>query len=242
MAANRAAIELFFGALPLFADLKRREIRRLALTATECVIARGAVLFRQGGPCTGLHLVTVGQVKICLQTPHGDEKVIELVGPGSCLGIKPLVLRESHLTSAEAITDCTLVQLGRDAVVLLLQREPVFALSMLTEACRRLGQRTRDLEHCLLFDGKQRVTDFLLGQLPLNGMAGKQAVVTLSAKKSIIASRLNLTQEHFSRVLRDIHTAGLIEVRGRQIRLVDIARLRHYLSPERERDRHTTDG
>jgi CRP-like cAMP-binding protein len=42
------------------------------------------------------------------------------------------------------------------------------------------------------------------------------------------ASRLNLTQEHFSRILREIQAAGLIEVVGREIRIIDAGRLHAY--------------
>jgi CRP-like cAMP-binding protein len=79
-----------------------------------------------------------------------------------------------------------------------------------------------------LLSGTQRVAGFLLSQLPPNGAAVTQATVTLPAQKSIIASRLNLTHEHFSRILRDIQSAGLIEVRGRQITFIDVAHLRSY--------------
>jgi CRP-like cAMP-binding protein len=57
---------------------------------------------------------------------------------------------------------------------------------------------------------------------------GAPVAIRLPAKKSIIASRLNLTQEHFSRILHEIQAAGLVEIRGREIRLLDVGRLRTY--------------
>ena len=44
-----------------------------------------------------------------------------------------------------------------------------------------------------------------------------------------IASRLNLTQEHFSRILSELTGAGLIQVEGRTIHIPDIGRLRRSL-------------
>ena len=49
--------------------------------------------------------------------------------------------------------------------------------------------------------------------------------VTLGAGKAVLASRLNLTPETFSRSLRELSAAGLIAVRGRQIVLLDRAGL-----------------
>ena len=50
--------------------------------------------------------------------------------------------------------------------------------------------------------------------------------ITLQAAKGVIASRLNLTQEHFSRILHQLMEAGLIEISKREIRIPDIGRLR----------------
>ena len=52
--------------------------------------------------------------------------------------------------------------------------------------------------------------------------------VALDASKNIIASRLNLTPQHFSRILHELTVAGLIEVEGRTIRILDTDRLRQF--------------
>ena len=48
----------------------------------------------------------------------------------------------------------------------------------------------------------------------------------LTPGKSVLASRLNMTPEHFSRILHDSPPYGLIQVNGRSIRVPDVARLR----------------
>jgi CRP-like cAMP-binding protein len=52
--------------------------------------------------------------------------------------------------------------------------------------------------------------------------------VTLPTSKAIVASRLNLTPEHFSRILHDLTEAGLIAVDGRDVKISDVTRLRNY--------------
>jgi CRP-like cAMP-binding protein len=54
----------------------------------------------------------------------------------------------------------------------------------------------------------------------------RQRPVALPAKKSIIASRLSLTPEYFSRMLHEFIEAGAIAVDGRKITVLDPARLR----------------
>jgi CRP-like cAMP-binding protein len=215
--------ERLLARLPLFAGLGDAEVRRLARSATEVRVPRDTVIFRQGESCSGLHFVVEGQIKLTLQNARGDEKVIDLVGPGSSFGETALFLGEPHCEVAESV----LVQLGRDAVLEEIQRNAGFSRRALEAVCRRLAQRTRDLESVTLHSGSQRVTAYLLNQLP-DTVNGTPFTIRLPAKKSIIASHLNLTQEHFSRILHEIQAAGLIEVGGREIRINDATRLRAY--------------
>ena len=85
-------------------------------------------------------------------------------------------------------------------------------------------------------DAGRHLTRILQGALLALGLAllsllpasnGQQsASILLPAKKGILASRMNLTHEHFSRILHDLSEAGLIAMTGRQIEVPDIARLR----------------
>lgn len=224
---SRNSNERFLAGLPLFAGMGDADLRRLACFATEIRVPRATVIFRQGENCGGLHFVVEGQIKLTLQNVRGDEKVIDLVGPGSSFGETALFLGEPHRMAAEAIADSVLVLLGKDAVFEEIQRNAGFSRRVLQAVCRRLVQRTRDLESFTLSSGTQRVTAFLLGRLP-DGVNGAPFTIRLPAKKSIIASRLNLTQEHFSRILHEIQGAGLIEVRGREILIQDAGGLRTY--------------
>ena len=52
--------------------------------------------------------------------------------------------------------------------------------------------------------------------------------VVLPASKGVIASRLSLTQEHFSRILHELCGEGLIAVNGRHISVPDVRRLRSH--------------
>ena len=222
-----ASTERLLAGMPLFTGLLDAEVRRWAGVATEMRVPRGGVVFRQGEPCAGLHVVVEGQIKLALENARGDEKVIELIGPGSSFGETALLLGEPHAMLAEAIADTVLIQLGRDAVLEEVRRNADFSGRMLQAVCRRLAQRTRDLESVTLHSGIQRVTAYLLLQLP-DGVNGTPVAIRLPAKKSIIASRLNLTQEHFSRILHEIQAAGLVRIRGREIEIRDVALLQAY--------------
>ena len=84
------------------------------------------------------------------------------------------------------------------------------------------------LESYSLHSGTQRVIGYLLRAEPEPDAAGNIAQLKLPTSKGIIASRLNLTPEHFSRVLHELTAAGLITVDGRTVIILDLERLRTY--------------
>ena len=55
--------------------------------------------------------------------------------------------------------------------------------------------------------------------------------VELPVSKGTLASRLSLTPEYFSRVLRELEEAGLILVEGRRIHIPAVERLAAYPGP-----------
>jgi CRP-like cAMP-binding protein len=92
----------------------------------------------------------------------------------------------------------------------------------------RLHQLMNDVESYSLHSGKQRIIGYLLRELPEADENGKNVSVTLSTNKGVIASRLNLTQEHFSRILHELTELGLIVVEGRKIHIPCVTKLRKH--------------
>jgi CRP-like cAMP-binding protein len=95
---------------------------------------------------------------------------------------------------------------------------------MLASLSMKLHQLMSDMETCTLMNSVQRVVCFLSHQIPDKNSL--QYEVKLDTSKQMVASRLSLAPETFSRVLHHLVTAGLIEVKGRTIRILDAPRLK----------------
>jgi CRP-like cAMP-binding protein len=102
---------------------------------------------------------------------------------------------------------------------------------MLGGLSQRLHQLVADVESYSTHSGTERLIGFLLRDCGVEGAgaAGQVLELQLPVAKGVIASRLNLTQEHFSRILHDLAALGLIEVQGRRIRVLDLERLRRHV-------------
>ncbi|MEO8102095.1 MAG: Crp/Fnr family transcriptional regulator [Betaproteobacteria bacterium] len=219
----------FLANIPLLRDASPDEVERMAAGTRRVYAQKGEALFRRGEACEGFWIVLYGQVKLAVTSPQGMEKVIEIVGPGLTFGEAIMFMDTPYIVSAQSLADSLLLHVSKRTVFSELERNPAFARKMLAGLSRRLHGLIRDVESYSMRSGTERVIGFLMRvDGHDNGEESNEATVALPASKVTIASRLNLTPEHFSRILHDLSEAGLIEVQGKSIRVPDMQRLRDY--------------
>jgi CRP/FNR family transcriptional regulator, dissimilatory nitrate respiration regulator len=223
-------VHAFLANLPLFREMSTQEIERVAQGTVQIKVPRGQMLFQKGDPCNGFHLVVYGQVKLAFTSPQGSEKVVEIIGPGQSFGEALMFMEKPYIVFAQTLADSLLLHVSKKTVFDELERDPKFSKKMIAGLARRLHGLISDVESYSLRSGAQRVIGYLLRD-GVEGAGGKTHEVTLPASKGTIASRLNLTPEHFSRILHDLAEAGLIRVEGRTVHVLDIARLSDYGVP-----------
>jgi CRP-like cAMP-binding protein len=229
MDARAFDLPRYLSVLPLFNELNAVELDRLAQGCQLRRLARGDMVFHVGQPCEEFHVTVMGQVKLFAISPAGQEKVIELVGPGHSFAEALMFTGKPYIVNAQALTDTLLLSVSKAAVVGEIEREPKFALRMLAGISRRLHGLVHDVEAYALHSGMQRVIGYLLREQVVEDCVLQEPVtVSLPVSKATIASRLSLTPEYFSRVLHELEAAGLIEIDKRDIRILDVKRLASY--------------
>jgi CRP-like cAMP-binding protein len=220
-------IPRYLAVQPLFAALDPAERERLADGCVVHRFSRGDTVFRVGEPCDGFHIVIYGQVKLFAISPAGQEKVIEIIGPGHSFAEAIVFTDRPYVVNAQALADTMLLTVAKDAVRREIERDPKLAMRMLAGLSMRLHGLINDVQAYALHSGVQRVIGYLLRDR--HAAEGEEVVtVSLPVSKATIASRLSLTPEYFSRVLHELEAAGLIEVDKRDIRILDPQRLAGY--------------
>lgn len=219
----------YLSVLPLFTDLSRPDLERLALGCQLRRLSRADTVFRVGEPCEEFHVTVTGQIKLFAISPMGQEKVVELVGPGNSFAEALMFTGKPYIINAQALTDTLLLTVSKAAVVGEIERDPRFAMRMLAGISRRLHGLVHDVEAYALHSGMQRVIGYLLrDQVAKDCVSGEVITVSLPVSKATIASRLSLTPEYFSRVLHELEAAGLVQIDKRDVHILDVLRLSAY--------------
>jgi len=217
-------IEALLAHVPLFNGLEADEIARLARGSREITATRGDILFHKGDTPTGFHLIVYGQIKLAFTSPEGGEKVVDIVGQGQTFGEAVMFMDKPFMVYAQALADSLLLHISKNAILDELDKDPKLGRKMIAGLSMRLHHLINDVESYSLHSGRQRIIGYLLREYPNGGE--RSVTVTLPTNKGVIASRLNLTQEHFSRILHELSEKGLIVVEGRKIHIPDVEKLR----------------
>ncbi len=156
--------------------------------------------------------------------------MVEIIGPGHSFGEALMFTDRPYMVFAQALADTMLLHISRTAIDAEIVRDPKLAMRMIAGLSRRLHGLVQDVEAYSLRSGMQRVVGYLLRDLEKTDEGHDPVQVVLDANKGVIASRLNLSPEHFSRTLAELMHEDLIQVDGAQITILDPARLREFLT------------
>ena len=220
------SIEGHLANIAMFSSLAMPELSRLAHAARKIAAGKGEILFHKDDACHGFFLIISGKVKLVLSSAGGNEKVIEIISAGHTFGEAVMFMDKPYPVSAHVLADSVLIYVTKASIFQALESNPLLARKLITGLSIRLHQLVQNQEFNSLRSGKQRVADYLLRQLPPEAMTDLKPTLALPASKGTVASHLGITPEHFSRILHELIESNLIEVNGKNIRILGVLEMR----------------
>lgn len=205
----------------LVANLNPAARRELAALSRITRFAAGAVLWRAGvKPHDGLYVLLSGRVHVVTER-EGRTQRVHSEEAGGTLGEVPLFDGDAYPATVTAVTDTECLVIPRGALRAAIAADPELAFRLL----RRVGQRVRTLiarlDAIVALDVRQRLARHLLAR---HSVADAETF-ELEGNQSLLAEELGTVREVVVRTLRDLETAGVIERRGRDVRILDLGRL-----------------
>lgn len=211
---------------PIFHDLAAPQLAQLLATTREQRYARGTMILQKGDRPSSLLVVVAGKIKEACQSPEGDERIIEILGPHQTCGEAALFLDCPLPFSVTALTNALLLHVEKATVLTLAENQPAFSKYLLSALSQRLMVLVRDIEALAEHSPMQRLAGYLIEHC--RDCTETVPIIALPTAKQVIASRLGMTPESLSRAFRDLTDADMIEVQGSQVVVLDLPRLRAF--------------
>ena len=203
----------------MFAALSENELQALAQRAVERRFAGDEMLFWEGEECAGIFLIVEGTVKIFKTSAGGREMMLALEAAPSTVAELPLFDGGPYPASVRAVGPVVTLFVNKNDFQQVCRQYPDVALKLLAVVGRRLRHLVGLVEAMTFGSVTQRLARMLLD-------ASKQdEEFDLPLTHQELASRLGTVREVVSRNLARFRAEGLIQVQGRQVRVLNRAGL-----------------
>jgi CRP/FNR family transcriptional regulator len=220
---ERTDIAAALGKAALLGSLSPAELRLLAARTVRKTFVAGELLFSEGEPCHGLHIVAQGKVRIFKTSAGGREQVLSVEGPGGSVAELPVFDGGPYPASVIALENTEIAFVSRRDFQAYCMEHPEVALKVLAFVGARLRHLVGIIEELSFTTIRQRLASTLVKLAQAQGVKTARGVeFRLPASHQEIANQLGTVRELISRNLTRLQAEGLIEVDAREVVVKDM--------------------
>jgi len=207
-----------------FADMPAEKRDFLSLSAKR-QIGKGEFIFLAGDPGDRCYYLESGSVKIFRATISGKEPIFWVRKPGELFGLAEVTNGKPRVCSAQAVVPTTIYQLRARHFDELLSRYPKMATKIMVVMGKRVRYLCGQIESLAASDVVTRLTRILVA-LSYRHLTTTRSVrgpvkFRVDLTQTEIGAMMGSCQQTISETLRKLEQAGLIEVSGKEITILD---------------------
>jgi CRP/FNR family transcriptional regulator len=208
VSAQRTDLAAVLGKTALFSNLSQPELQMLAARSVRKLFSAGELLFSEGEPCNGLHIIARGKVRLFKTSVNGREQVLSVNVSGESVAEIPVF---------------EIVFISRRDFNAYCLEHPEVPLKVLTVVGARLRNLVGIIEELSFTTIRQRLISVLLKLAQSEGRKTARGIeFQLPASHQELANQLGTVRELISRNLMRLQAEGLLDVDARQIVVKDM--------------------
>ena len=184
---------------------------------------RGQVVFTAGDPGDTLIVVISGRIKVVVRSADGGELTLTIIQAGGAFGELSIADGGPRSADAEALEDCELLLIPREAIQEICKRVPSAGQALtdsIAAMLRRLTEATSDL---VFLDLPRRLAKVLLSQ-----PKDSDGTIRARMRQEDLAHQVGGTRQSVNAALRGFEKRGWIELRDRAVTVTQAAALKQF--------------
>jgi|SRR5579862_8499025 len=173
----------------------------------------GHVVFAQGDPADSLFYLQKGKIKLSVVSKQGKEAVVAILDTGAFFGEGCLAGQQIRMSTASAMSACSIMRVEKSVVLRSLIEQPVFADLFLRYVLSRNIRIEEDLVDQLFNSSEKRLARLLL-LLANFGKEGKPEPVIGRISQETLAEMIGTTRSRVSFFMNKFRKLGFIDYNG----------------------------
>lgn len=178
----------------------------------------------EGTRPNGVFCIHSGKAKLHRMGQNGKDQIIRFAKGGDLVGYRSLLSEEPLSATIEAIEDIHACYIPKQVLFGFLETNPKFSLNILRLACHELGEAGKLITDIAQKSVRERLAEVLL-MLKSQFGTNETGAIDVSLTREEIANMVGTATESVIRLISEFKSDGLIDVKGRQISIINEAQL-----------------
>ncbi len=134
--------------VPAASRLSAELLQAMKQIQSPCSFSKGEIIFKQAAAVRGVYALEKGEVGISIWSSHSQKQHLEILGPGTMLGLGESICGANYRVTAEAFSSATIAFIPREKLLRLLRDHPSFTMEivrLLSEELHGLYNKFRNI-------------------------------------------------------------------------------------------------
>ncbi|HYQ58321.1 MAG TPA: Crp/Fnr family transcriptional regulator [Draconibacterium sp.] len=206
-----------------FKELSSEELIEINKNRVEVNFKKGETIIKQGALAGHIVYIKSGLVKVYREHAN-DELILSVENQGKLLGLQALYSKNIYPYSVRTYTDTSVCLHDIKSINTFIHQNAKFSASILHHLNDESLFSYNRMACLTLKQLHGRFADLLLC---LSLRLFKRKEFTLPISKKDMAAITNMSQESLSRVIKEFVSERIIEIKGKDITILDFDRVRH---------------
>ncbi len=209
---KKDAVEFFLKSLDI--DTDQDFINRFDSISSIVKKTKKEIIFLENETGSNLYFLISGSVKLFRTNKDGKEAIIYFVEPGEFFAEVILFMHNKYPVSSMAIKNSELLSINSQKMFNIIKNQPDFALKFIGIITRRLSYLVNIIKNLSIMDAQEKFLNYL------HIIKKDDNTIMLNIPKGEISLLLGISPETFSRVLRKLTDDKILEIKGKNIKIL----------------------
>lgn len=210
----------------LFSGFDDASLEEMLTAISLKTVTKGEIIFYEKDPAPAFFVIGNGKIKIYKSSPEGKEQILMIASDGDSFAEAAMFGGGKYPATAQAMTDSKLLVIHRDRFTSIIKRNPAIALNIIARLSELLHKLNKLVEELSLTDINTRLAHYFVNIIEEKNLTlNDPIIITLSEKKTTLASQLGTIPETLSRSFKKLSKENVISVNSGDVTIIDLEKL-----------------
>lgn len=207
-----------------FATLILDQLEGFTSSKTTLNIKKGENIVTEGHVMNGIYCLKNGKCKLSKLNTNGKSQIVKFLRQGNILGQRSVLSEEPSGLTITALEDMQVCFIPKTKIIEAIRGNPTFSLQLMKNISHQLNEANESISMMAQKTVKERLADVLLKLYDIFG-TDEEGFIDIKLTREEMANTIGTATESAIRLLSSFKAEGLLEVKGRRIKIVNLEAL-----------------